>query len=56
MKDSLKKFNIKLFMFSDRFQDPLGLTAFVGKSPTADCAKHLHQDQTKSDFYYLRQC
>jgi len=32
----------------------LNLTAFVGKSPTADCAKRLHQDQMKSDFYNAR--
>jgi hypothetical protein len=56
MKDFLKRFNIKLFMFNNKFQDVWHLTEFVGKSPTADCAKHLHQDQTKSDFYYLRQC
>jgi hypothetical protein len=56
MKDSLKRFNIKLFMLNDKLLGPLGLTAFVGESLTTDFAKHLHQDQTKSDFYNSRQC
>jgi|GEM_PF-4890150 len=56
MTDFLNGFNIKLFILNDKPQDVRRLTEFVGKSPTADCAKHLHQDQTKSDFYYLRQC
>jgi hypothetical protein len=56
MKDSLKRFNIKLFMFSDKIMNQLCLTELVGESPTVDCVKHLHQDQTKSDFYNLRQC
>jgi ribosomal protein S3AE len=56
MKDSLKRFNIKLFMLNDKLLGPLGLTAFVGESLTTDCAKHLRRDQTKSDFYNSRQC
>jgi len=41
MKDSLRRFNIKLFMFSDKLMNPIGLTELVGESPTTDCAKRL---------------
>ena len=41
MKDSLKRFSIKSFMFNDKCQNLHGLTEFVGKSPTSYCAKRL---------------